>query len=92
MVLSPDELEKRVENTIKTYVDNLTVSIDRYLEDQRLLFGNTGKCSYPLSDYGKTDEVRQKVLARIITAYQSAGWDVTHIRDEDEELTFKKKK
>lgn len=91
MVLSPDELEKKVEDAVKAHVDNLARNIDYFLRDQRMVLGNSEPYAYHVGKCGDTEAIKSEILQRTIKAYEGVGWSVSY-NAANSELTFKSRK
>jgi len=95
MVLSPEELEKRVEGTMQAHVNDFVRKIDEYLVGCRMGFKQRDPYTYSLSPHiseafmkhGQGDELIQ----RVIKAYDDAGWDLSY-DSKAKQIMLKKKK
>lgn len=90
MVLSPDELERRVEKSIMAHFDSLARIIDKYLETARMGMGSNASYEFSVSQCGDNAAMKSEILQRTIKAYEAVGWNVRYNANKDE-LTFKKK-
>ena len=90
MVLSPDELEKRIEKAITTQFDSLARQVDKYLETARMGAGTNASYQYTVGKCGDHAAMKSEILQRALKAYEAVGWNVRYDANKDE-LTFKKK-